>query len=380
MKAAGRIPVFLLCLFLSHETLAGDTLIFKGQASAWLNLNPTIGMPVWTGARYIPSLNYKIEMPKARILDFEASANLSANAGFHFFDSVNSDASLKPYRIWARVSGNQSELRIGLQKINFGSAAMLRPLMWFDQIDPRDPLQLTKGVWAVLGRYYFLNNANIWLWGLYGNQETKTWELANTSKNTPEFGGRIQLPLFSGDAALSCHFRQADTRTLMDSASGNANTPEQRIGLDGKWDIGPGIWFESAWIHKSNFTGPATNQEIFTAGTDYTFSLGNGLNLVLEHMLYSFGEDAFDFSNNLNFSGLTLSYPLSINNQLNAVLYHDWTNHTFYNFINWKHQFAKLDLYFMAYWNPEDYRIPLQNTKNVITAGKGIQIMVVFNH
>jgi hypothetical protein len=34
----------------------------------------------------------------------------------------------------------------------------------------------------------------------------------------------------------------------------------------------------------------------------------------------------------------------------------------------------------MAYWNPEDYRMPLQNTKNIITAGKGVQIMMVFNH
>ena len=65
---------------------------------------------------------------------------------------------------------NKLHIEPGLQKINFGSATMLRPLMWFDQVDPRDPLQLTDGVWGVLGRYYFLNNANIWLWGLYGNK------------------------------------------------------------------------------------------------------------------------------------------------------------------------------------------------------------------
>ena len=68
-----------------------------------------------------------------------------------------------------RYSSDQFELRLGLQKINFGSASMLRPLMWFDQMDPRDPLHLTDGVWGLLARYYFLNNANIWLWGLYGN-------------------------------------------------------------------------------------------------------------------------------------------------------------------------------------------------------------------
>ena len=380
MKRIFCISFTILSICQPLRSLAGDSLVFKGQASGWINLNPTIDMPVWIGARYIPTLNYSVVLPQNRLLDFEASANISGNAGFYSFDSVNSDVSLKPYRMWARYSGRQFELRIGLQKINFGSAAMLRPLMWFDQLDPRDPLQITNGVWALLGRYYFLNNANIWLWSLYGNKEAKTWELGATSQDTPEFGGRIQVPLLKGDAAFSCHFRQADTRLLTDSLTGNSNTPEQRIGLDGKWDVGPGIWFESVWIHKSINSGIATNQEIFTVGTDYTFGIGNGLNAVLEHMVYGYGTDAFDFNQRLSFSGLSLSYPLNINNQLNAVFYHDWTNHTFYNFVNWKHQFNKLDAYLMAYWNPEEYRMPLQNAKNMITAGKGIQIMMVFNH
>jgi hypothetical protein len=252
--------------------------------------------------------------------------------------------------------------------------------MWFDQVDPRDPLQFTNGVWAILARYYFLNNANIWLWGLYGNHETKSWEIAKTSDKIPEFGGRVQVPVLKGDAAVSFHFRQADTWGLIDSMPGNANTPEQRVGLDGKWDIGPGIWFEGSWIHKSYNTGNFTNQEIFTVGTDYTFGLGNGLNVVFEHMLYGYGLDAFDFGERLSLSGMTFSYPLNMNNQVYAVFYHDWTNNNFYNFVNWKHRFNKLDFYLNAYWNPEKYLFPLQNEKNNLAAGKGIQIMVVFNH
>jgi len=204
--------------------------------------------------------------------------------------------------------------------------------------------------------------------------------VAKTALKTPEFGGRIQIPVLKGEAAFSCHFRQTDTRMLLDSIQGNSNTPEQRFGLDGKWDIGPGIWFESSWFHKSRNTGVFTNQEILTAGTDYTFGIGNGLNVVFEHMIYAYGEKAFDFNERLSFSGITLSYPLNLNNQLNAVFYHDWTHNTLYNFVNWKHQFNRVALYFMAYWNPEDYRLPLQNAKNNLTSGKGIQIMLVFNH
>ncbi|MDO8896287.1 MAG: hypothetical protein Q7V19_01460, partial [Bacteroidales bacterium] len=136
------------------------SLSFSGQASAWAGLNDE--KSAWTGARYIPQLNYKIQKKK-NLFDFEASANINGALSFFNFDSVSADANLKPYRFWARYSGDQLELRLGLQKINFGSASMLRPLMWFDKVDPRDPLQLTDGVWGLLGRYYFLNNANLWL-------------------------------------------------------------------------------------------------------------------------------------------------------------------------------------------------------------------------
>ncbi len=380
MKSLTSIAIISFCLILSLKTLAGDTLVFKGQASGWINLNPDIAMPVWLGLHYIPTANYQVRYPDNRLADVEVSANLSGFTGFHPFDSINAGASLKPYRLWARYSARQFEFRIGLQKINFGSASTLRPLMWFDQLDPRDPLQLTNGVWAVLGRYYFLNNANIWIWGLYGNKDKKTWEVAPTTHRIPEAGGRIQVPVLKGDAAFSCHFRSTDTRLLIDSLPGNSNTPEQRLGLDGKWGIGPGIWFEGAWIHHSLNTGMLTNQEIFTAGTDYTFTVGNGLNVVFEHMVYGYGRAAFDFERRLSFSGLTLSYPININNQLNAVLYRDWTNQAYYNFVNWQHQFQHVAMYFMAYWNPKDYRMPLQNSKNNLTAGKGLQIMIVFNH
>ena len=42
------------------------------------------------------------------------------------------------------------------QKMNFGSAIILRCLTWFNSIDPRDPLQATDGKTGPLLRYYFL--------------------------------------------------------------------------------------------------------------------------------------------------------------------------------------------------------------------------------
>jgi hypothetical protein len=34
----------------------------------------------------------------------------------------------------------------------------------------------------------------------------------------------------------------------------------------------------------------------------------------------------------------------------------------------------------MAYWNPDLYELPAQNDTKAIYAGKGFQLMFVFNH
>jgi len=357
---------------------AQDSLTLQGQLSLWLNYNGNNDLPLYAGARYIPGLNYQIKQKNDRLIDFEASVNINSTVGFLPFDSLNGDGTIKPYRIWARYSSQQFEIRLGLQKINFGSASLLRPLMWFDQLDPRDPLQLTDGVWGFLARYYFLNNANLWLWGLYGNERPKTWETGSTSQRLPELGGRFQTPVPKGEIAISYHFREAYFDSL--NSTERTEIAENRIGIDGKWDLGIGLWFEGSWIGKNHKLGFLTNQEMLTIGADYTFGIGNGLNAIVEHLFLAYDEKAFQFENPISFTGATLSYPAGISDNVSAVFFFDWTHGDIYNFINWKHQFNKFALYLMAYWNPEDYSMPQQQDKGELFAGKGIQIMFVLNH
>ncbi|WP_317897732.1 hypothetical protein [Aurantibacillus circumpalustris] len=367
-------------MILGQDTLkrTHDTLLFKGQFSTWINFNPSNNLPVWLGGRYIPQANYKVKFPNGKLLDFEASLNMSGQAGFHLFDTVNVEGNIRPYRLWGRYSGKQFEIRIGLQKINFGSASMLRPLMWFDQIDPRDPLQITNGVYGVLVRYYYKNNANLWLWGLYRNDKPKTWEVSGTSKIYPEFGGRFQAPTKKGEVAVSYHSRMADMR---DMGYPLTEVPENRVGVDGKWDLGIGLWYEAAWIHKHRSVGVFSNQEIMTLGADYTFDIGSGLNTTFEQFLVSYDEYAFSFSNANTLSALSLSLPVGMFHNVSAIVYYDWVNNNAYNFLNWKRQFKHFYLYIMAYWNPENSVLPQQqNTSTNLLAGKGIQIMLVFNH
>ena len=357
-----------------------DSINFKGQFSSWAHFNPKNPYPLYLGGRYIPQLNYEIQLPENKLIDFEVSANVYGDAGIHFFDSAYADGKINPYRVWGRYSTKQLEVRLGLQKINFGSATMLRALRWFDQVDPRDPLQLTDGVWAALGRYYFLNNANIWLWGLYGNKNPKGLEFMKTNVNYPEFGGRLQLPVPKGEAAISYNHRVADSRDLDEIVPVFNEIPENKIGIDTKLDMLVGVWFEGVWVNKSKNMGDYTNQEVMTAGTDYTFGIGSGLYVVFEHMLFANDEKAFQFSNTLNFSGLSVSYPIGMFDNINVIFYYDWTNNSVYNFVNWYRQFDRTTLYVMGYWNPENNQMPVMGTAKNLYGGKGVQVMFVLNH
>lgn len=358
-----------------------DTFNLSGQASAWTNVNHSSLLPVTLGGRYIPSLYYGIKPHGNQLVDFEASANIYGNFSFHPFDTSYATGDLKAYRLWMRYSADQFELRLGLQKINFGSASILRPLMWFDRMDPRDPLHLTDGVWALLARYYFLNNANIWLWSLYGNDDPSGWELIPSNINIPEFGGRIQVPVPKGEAAFSYHHRTADNSGMNGFDQSWEKIPEDRFGFDAKWDFMAGFWFEGSWTRKGKDLGPLTNQEIFNAGIDYTFGLGNGLYMAYEHLLFSYDENPFEFENMNSFSLLTATYTLNLFDKISAIVYYNWTENKIYNYFTWQKQFDKIILYVMGYWNPEEYNnIPAQTISQNMYAGKGIQLMFVFNH
>lgn len=377
----------LIVLFLAYSTVHAqnsarsylrDTLTTAGQVSMWGTLaqhRPRVTL----GGRFIPQVNYSITTRRG-LFDAEASANLNGSSQF-FRDSSAVAGNAAPYRLWIRYSTNQLEVRAGLQKINFGSASMLRPLMWFEQVDPRDPLRITTGVWGLLGRYYFLNNANIWVWSLVGNDEPKTWEVAGSRKWQPEYGGRMQMPIGTGEAGLTFHHRIADTRGLSPAIPEHAFVPENRIAIDGKWDYVVGLWFEAAWISKARNTGTATNQEIINVGADYTFDVGNGLNTTFEQLLISYDQVAFGFNNPTWFSALSLSYPATLTDTFNAIVYYDWTSASSYNFINWKRQFNKFFFYLMAYWNPPVNLLPQQQgTGGTLFAGKGVQVMFVYNY
>ncbi len=380
-------PIAFLCLliFLSClSPLAGQSFSYKGLVSTWAigslqgSLNPRIGL------RYLPEFSLKQDISSLAFVDMEFSFNSFGIAQFSSDQKTKTDGKVSPYRLWLRFSTSQFEARIGLQKINFGSASLLRPLMWFDSLDPRDPLQLTDGVYALLLRYFFVNNANIWLWGLYGNDKTKGWEQFTTLKDTVEYGGRFQLPLFSGEFALTYHHRVADLsdyfRMAPFPAGLGSEAPEDRLGVDGKWDLGIGLWFEASLVRQDNDLLPQPWQRALNLGIDYTVSLGNGLNIMGEHFRLERSEKALSAGKRVDFSALFLRYPLSILDDVTAIVYYDWDKKDFYRFLNWQRTYDRWRFNVIAFWNPETFSIyPAQSGNNPF-GGKGFQIMLVFNY
>jgi len=370
--------VFILLLG-SFHLFAQEKIDFDGQISLISSFSSDNELNSFIGTRYIPELSYKIPIDSLQYIDFEASINLSASTLFHPFDTTNTDANINPYRLWARYVGKQYEVRVGLQKIDFGSATLLRPIQWFNQIDPRDPLQLTNGVYGALGRYYFQNNTNIWLWVLYGNEKSRGFDAIQTNKKIPEVGGRFQCPIPKGEIALSYHHRTANS-THISYLPQHEKISENRIGIDGKWDVTVGLWFEATHSHKAKNIGQLTNQTLLNIGTDYTFGIGNGINIIAEHLLISFDEKAFNFQSPNNISAITLSYPLGFFDKISSVFYYNWTGKSFTAFLNYEHQFKKIIGYLMLYYNPAIQQGIQQNDFVNNFVGPGIRLMLVYDH
>jgi len=383
-----RIALLSHVVLLSLPTIlpivraTAQTVEIHGQVSAWGGLNDVPVLVGHTGLRYIPSGFMQSSLDDGRAISLELSANVFGALDFPAGQTARSDGGVKLYRAWARYTAPQFEARLGLQRISFGSATLIRPLMWFDSIDPRDPLQLTDGVYALLLRYYFLNNANIWLWGVYGRDQRKGWEVVPSKDNSAEYGGRLQLPLFTGEAGLTFHRRVLEISsppfgTLSQAVS---LVPENRVGLDGKWDAEIGIWFEGAITHQESQLFPFPWQRSVTVGADYTFGIGTGLNVIAEYFTQGSGREAFGPGEFVDIAALSANYALNLFDNLSGILYFDRQKKNAYSFLDWRRTYDDWSFHLIGFLNPSASLpgFPVKQYSSMI--GKGFQVIVVFNH
>ena len=139
-----KFKTFFIFFAIVFNTFAID-FDFRGQLSGWVNtMNHQNSWDFGSGVLYIPQVDLYHNLTDESFLNSELSLK-----GYFSTDFEQSNHNLDFYRFNLRYATNQSETQIGLQKISFGPAMLLRSLMWFDQVDVRDPLRLTNGVYAL---------------------------------------------------------------------------------------------------------------------------------------------------------------------------------------------------------------------------------------
>jgi hypothetical protein len=365
----------LVLLVLVHGTPLAQSVALSGQASAWVESKPDTALVSETGLRYIPELALKRRLGDGVAVQVDVSANAYARGEYGEGAPAEYTSGIKVYRAWLRIATPTFEARIGLQRVNFGSATLFRPLMWFDRVDPRDPLQLTEGVKGVLARYSFQNNANVWGWALYGNAQPTGWETVPTANKTVEYGGRVQTPVPAGEIGLTYHHRLADLN--LPSA---AVVPEDRFGLDGKWNIGVGIWGEAALAHEATDSVPLRYQRFWTVGADYTVGVGNGLYILTEYSRIETPTSPLGPGTGAGFSGLSINYPVGIVDRVSAILYHNWQLDQWYRIVTWQRTYDAWTFYLLAFWNPQQLVGVQPQLHSQTFTGRGLELVASFNH
>ncbi len=380
---------------LISTSLYGQGLVLRGQlwggltagndpAAGRENHEETVG--------YIPTLSWERQFGQLSGVDFEF-----AYYGNAIIDGLNVDDAEtydNLYRLWGRYTTPNFELRIGLQKIAFGPGRVLRPLMWFDTLDLRDPTGQTTGVTAVRALWYPVPSLALWGWVVRPDYEDYA---------SP--GGRITYTRGIAEFGLTYHYNQYDrmdpdppdfiSTPLLPLAS-----KENRLALDARLDWKIGLWSEmmitqateKSWDDEKNYV-----QQIMVGG-DYTFAWGDGVYVMVEHLWSRMDSPMICYLPDENylvvekllreeqFTLLMASVPWGFLDQIMAFVEYDWENERLYNFLMWQRTYDRFSLNTILYANPrrEDYLVPgapyIPLPQTLTGFGSGIQFMIVYNH
>ncbi len=145
---------------------------------------------------------------------------------------------------------------------------------------------------------------------------------------------------------------------------------ENRYALDGIWDIGIGLWFESVLGEIKIGKNEKMWRQFFTIGGDYTFQ--SGIHLLLEHFLQLSGEKTDKMNEISKISTLSLDYKISIIDSINAIGYYDWKNEKIYSYLGWQRTYDNWQVNLLAFSNRED--------SNSTFRGSGLHCILTYNH
>lgn len=123
----GKAALAWAIILLSALPLSALTWGAKGLVSVWLFDNFERSSDTRLGGRFIPEFSLSHGLSGSLNLDAEFSLNGYGTLELLPPTDIRTEGEIEPYRFWLRLSTSRFEARLGLQKINFGSAALLRP-------------------------------------------------------------------------------------------------------------------------------------------------------------------------------------------------------------------------------------------------------------
>lgn len=346
---------------------------FQGQLSGWTrHFRRDDAWEHQSGLRYLPGVRIQKMVTGTSVLDLEIAANAVASTGSGPDSEVQR---VEIYRATLRYSTPRTDTSLGLQKIAFGPTRLLRPLQWFDGIDPTDPLQYTKGVYALRFRYNALSNANAWLWCLMFNDDPKGNELFGSAENQPEWGGRFQMPTLGGELAATVHFRRVDgSQSAMDDFN------EQRYALDGRWDLAVGLWFEAVLENRTSSDLPFGWTKRVALGMDYTFGWGNGLYALFEHVTVALSKDAQGWDEDQSMSAFMLDYPINVIDTVKIYGVFEWETKRSGCYLNWQRTYDNFVVSAGLFDYPETTPSQSGFSSRTVNSGTGGEIILIYNH
>jgi len=364
--------VVLLLTLISSRPGFGGNMEFSGQAAGAVTVgtDPAINRSHFEEAiGYIPTLSIGQPIKPDNLIDFETSLNSTAVLdGFLGSGEGGSDTKTKLFRLWGRYSSPRSEMRVGLQKITFGPGQILRPLGWFDTLDPKDPTGQTDGVAAIRGRYFAGDSWNLWAWAVRPDDP-----------DLVASGGRIEKTFSLGDAAFTYHHRPAYLLTDLPKWVGinllPAAGPEDRFAIDTRLDIGIGLWSEMVYSK-----APDMNRGLVMAGGDYTFNIGNGLYVLLEHLVDIKRGFASGRDKSRQFTAIMGNYPIGISESVVLIIEYDWQRRLLFNYLRAQRNYDRFSLNLIMFANPDRDELGSGSPSTLTGFGTGIQIMVIYNH
>jgi len=279
---------------------------------------------------YIPTLSAYYELSRGKMVDLEWAYRFGRS---YIGDSLEEHYE-KPYRGWLRYSTQRIEARLGLQKVSFGPARVLRPLAWFDTIDPKDPIARTEGVEAFRLRFFPSNSLALW-----------TWIMKDVS-DTLSYGGRGELSTSLGEWGFTLH---QDT-----------DVSNKQVGIDFRYDGFIGFWNESVMIKSDNI-----EIDMITVGADYTLPIASGVLIMTESMFISSKQNTI--TSNQTFMAFMASLPVGMFHHFMFISNLDWDENNSYNYLRWRSTYDSLSINCMASINPNEM-------------GNSLQLMLIYNH